>query len=216
MKSCAKFLPRPGHNVCQILNLGEISGRYLPSCWDSWELTEIVEILSWCLWNSKTWWNSGDISSISPRSVEISPWCLWVSESRWDFLHLTEIAEISPWYLWVSQISLSSQWDFLHLAEIGEILPWSSTLSVSQDLANILPKFWKTQTSYQDCQHITQSFPHGINNFPRWIYLLCGWPLLFCFSAPFQMQEAQKWSKATRTWIGFIYQNVLFKVIPQK
>ena len=43
------------------------------------------------------------------------------------------------------------------------------------------------------------------------------WPLAFCFSVRFQMGEAQKWSKDVPTWIGFIYQNILFyKVVMER
>ena len=59
--------PRSRHDVCWILNLSEIAARYLPSRRDCRELAEIVEILPWCLWHSKSRRDRGEISSISPR-----------------------------------------------------------------------------------------------------------------------------------------------------
>ena len=50
------------HSPCKIFN--EISLR---SRQDYWDLTEIVEISPWCLWDSKSQRGRGEISSISTR-----------------------------------------------------------------------------------------------------------------------------------------------------
>ena len=99
--------------------------------------------------------------------------------------------------LWVSQISVKF------------MVRFSTTRRDWQDLAVKLDSFCISVRSHQDFEiHklltkiLTQSFPDGMNNFLRW--------LAFCFSVPFQMWEAQKWSKDALTWIGFIYQNILF------
>ena len=163
---------------CKIFT--EISQRLARSHRDWWDLAEIAEIspgschdVCWIL-------NLGKISSISPRLprlprfVKSSPWCLWVFESRWDRWDLAMIfVGFSNLVEFVARFSTSRR-------------DWRD-LTVKFDSFCILPRFWKTQTSYRDCQNITQLFPDGMNNFPPWIQLFCGWPLAFCFSVRFQM-----------------------------
>ena len=91
----------------------------------------------------------------------------------------------SRWDCWDLAMILSSSWrDFLQLAEIGEIFAVKfdsfcislrshcKILLILKDkllteIVNILPR------SRQNCQHLTQSFPDGMNNFLCWIKLLC-------------------------------------------
>ena len=130
--------------------ISSISPRLSRTRQDCWDHTEIVEISPWCSWHSKSRQDRGEISSISPRFAETSPWCLRNQQISWR--DLSDLVFL----LLVSQISSSSRRDFLHLAE-------------KLDSFCILPRFWKTKTSYWDCQNITQSFPEGINNFSPWI-----------------------------------------------
>ena len=60
-------------------------------------------------------------------------------------------------------------------------------LAVKFDSFCILPRFWKTQTSYRDCQNITQSFPD--HRQMEWIIFrlefncfVVNWSLAFYFS----------------------------------
>ena len=108
-------------------------------------------------WHSKSRRDRGEISSISPRFVETSPWCLRNQQMSWR--DLSDLAMI-----------------FVGFSNLVEFAARFSTsrrdwrdLAVKFDSFCILPRFWKTQTSYRDCQNITQSFPDGMNNFPPWI-----------------------------------------------
>ena len=161
---------------------------------------DLAEISPWCLLDSKSRWERGEISSITPRLlrtrrdcqdraeiVEILPWHSWHARSRRDILHLTEITEISPRFVKTSPRCLRNQqmsWQdlsdlamiFVGFSNLFEFAARFSTsrrdwrdLAVKFDSFCILPRFWKTQTSYRDCQNITQSFPDGMNNFPPWI-----------------------------------------------
>ena len=156
-------LQRSCHDVCWILNLSEISSispRLLRTRQDCRDCAEIVKMLPWCSWHSKSRRDCGEISSILPRLPRS---CHDVCE----FLNLGEISAISPWYLLVSQISSSSRQDSLHLAKIGEISLWSSTLAVScQDFER---HKLLTEIAKKKKKNITQSFSDGMNNFPPWI-----------------------------------------------
>ena len=150
----AEISPRSRHDVCWILNLGEIAARYLPSRRDCRDHAEIVEISPWRSWHSKSRRDCGEVSSISPRFVETSPRCLRNQQMSWrDLSDLTMIfVGFSNLVEFTARFSTSRR-------------DWRD-LAVKFDSFCILPRFWKTQTSYRDCQNITQSFPDGINNFP--------------------------------------------------
>ena len=76
-------LQRSHHDVCEWLNLSEITARFPPSRRDLAEIAEIFLRLQ----------RSHQDCQYLAKIVEISPWCLWVSESRWD---CSEISSILP------------------------------------------------------------------------------------------------------------------------
>ena len=153
------------------------------------DLTKIVEILPWCLWDSKSRQDRSEISSISPRwprscrdcrdLTKISPWCLWVSESRRDCGKMEESSPRSPHnvcgflksrqvYAEIFHISLRLGRShrkarlFLYLGKIS--------LRSCQDferhkplteIANILPR------SRQNCHHLTHLSPALPGGWPR-------------------------------------------------
>ena len=150
----AKFLLRSRRDWRDIAEIGEISSRLMRSRQDC---RDLAEISPWRSWHSKSWRDRGEISSISPRFVEASPRCLRNQQMSWR--DLSDLAMI-----------------FVGFSNLVEFAARFSTsrrdwrdLTVKFDSFCILPRFWKTQTSYRDCQNITQSFPDGMNNFPPWI-----------------------------------------------
>ena len=172
-------------------NEGWVVGNFIQASMGWWDLTEISP---WFLLDSKSRRDRGEICSISPRLprtrrdlaeiVEISPWRSWNSKSRRDRGKISSISprfvETSPWCLKNQQISWRDLSDlamiFVGFSNLAEFAARFSTshrdwrdLAVKFDSFCILPRFWKTQTSYRDCQNITQSFPGGMNNFPSWI-----------------------------------------------
>ena len=138
-------------------DLTEIAARYLPSRRGCRDHAVIVEISPWRMWHSKSRQDRGKISSISPRFVETSPRCFRNQRmSWWDLSDLAMIfVGFSNLVKFAARFSTSRQ-------------DWRD-LAVKFDSFCILRRFWKTQTSYWDCQNITQSFPDGMNNFPPWI-----------------------------------------------
>ena len=138
-------------------DLAEIAARYLPSRWGCRDHAVIVEISPWRMWHSKSRQDRGKISSISPKFVETSPRCFrYQRMSWWDLSDLAMIfVGFSNLVKFAARFSTSRQ-------------DWRD-LAVKFDSFCILRRFWKTQTSYRDCQNITQSFPDGMNNFPPWI-----------------------------------------------
>ena len=70
-----------------------------------------TEISPWCLLNSKSRRDCGEVSSISLR----------LPRTRWDCRDCAEIVEISPWRLWHSK----SRWDRREISSISPRLPRS-------------------------------------------------------------------------------------------
>ena len=84
-----------------------------------------------------------EITEISPRFLEISLWCLWVFKTRRD-----------RWDLAMIFVGFSNLVEFAARFSTSR-RDWRD-LAVKFDSFCILPRFWKTQTSYWDCQNITQ------------------------------------------------------------
>ena len=168
-KIFTEISPRSRHDVRWILNISEIAARYLPSRRDCRELAEIAEFAPRLQRSRHDILNLGEIAARYPPS-------------RRDYRDLAEICrDLTTMFEKPTNVMARSQWSrhdicwFLKSHRVcGEIFyiylsrDWRDP-AVKFDSFCILPRFWKTQTSYRDCQNITQSFPDGMNNFPPWI-----------------------------------------------